>query len=120
MSPELLTALLGGGGLGAIAAAVVAGLFSRRKLGAEATEIITKAASGVVERLEAELARVTNERGAMRDELEQVRREWTAERLVWRQVLTIHAAWDTLAIGKLTECGVVIQAPPPLYPPTDP
>jgi len=121
MSAELVVAVLGVGGLSAIIGAVVTGLFSKRKLGAEATEIITKAAAGVVTNLQAEIDRqvglrekqVTDHAAAMKtlmdghaDEMNEVRR-----------VLQLHVAWDAIAIAKMADVGIELPPPPPLLPP---
>lgn len=117
---QLVVAILGAGGLGAIAAAVITGLFSKRKLGAEATEIITKAAAGVVTNLESENKRqavridrmIEEHRTAMRalvdshaEEMEEVRR-----------VLQLHVAWDAIAIAKMASLGEEMPPAPPLLP----
>lgn len=118
---QILITALGAGGLGAIIAAVVTGLFSKKKLGAEATEIITKAASGVVISIEAELKRSVEGRTADRSEFEEAIAELKAaharEMEEVRQVLQLHVAWDALAIAKLAEVGVDLPLAPPLLPP---
>lgn len=120
MSAAILAAVLGAGGLGAILAAIVTGLFSKRKLGAEATEIITKAAAGVVTNLQDELVRqqgvntalVAKHTAAMdalveshAEEMEEVRR-----------VLQLHVAWDAIAIAKMADVGIDLPPAPPLLP----
>jgi len=95
---------LTGAGVGVVLAAIIAGLFSRRKLSAEATEIITKAASGVVERLEAEVTRVTADNAALRA---QVQRQEVA--------LGVHSFWDRQAYDILAQQGIELPPPPPLY-----
>lgn len=117
---ELVIGLLGGGGIASIAAAIVAGLFSKRKLGAEATEIITKAASGVVERLEAEVHRVERARedAALQHRLDMaaVMEAHDQEMADVRRVLQLHVAWDAIAIARLGELGVDLPPAPPLLP----
>jgi hypothetical protein len=107
MNPALIVAILGAGGLGAIVAAVVTGLFSKRKLGAEATEIITKAAAGVVTSLQGELARSEAARlvqeAGYRHEIEKIKGEHAREMDDVRRVLQLHVAWDAIAIAKLGE-----------------
>lgn len=111
---QILVYLLGAGGIGAIITAVIAGLFSKRKLGAEATEIITKAASGVVTSIEAELGRSKEARAADRVEFEteleacralreKEQRDHESELLEIRRVLQLHVAWDAVAIAAYTE-----------------
>lgn len=118
---QILIAALASAGLGAVIAAVVTGLFSKKKLGAEATEIITKAASGVVERIEAELARErerrTTERTEHREQIERMERDHCSERDEWRRVLQLHVAWDAIAIARMAEVGIELPPAPPLTPP---
>lgn len=120
MSTDLIVGLLGGGGLAAIAAAVITGLFSKRKLSAEATEIITKAASGVVERLEAEVHRVERARedAALQHRLDMaaVMEAHDQEMADVRRVLQLHVAWDAIAIARLGELGIDLPPAPPLLP----
>jgi len=133
MTTDLIVAILGGTGLGAVAGAVVNGMFSKRKLGAEATEIITQAASGVVKDVTAELERKSIEMARMRSEhseqLVQMRQEHNSqlERILAdhieemdavRVVLQLHVAWDAVAIQELGRIGITLPEPPPLYPPS--
>jgi uncharacterized membrane protein YebE (DUF533 family) len=116
----IVVAALSAGGLGAILAAVVGGLFSKRKLGAEATEIITKAAAGVVTDLRSELDRIVLARKADQAEHEKTIEEMAAahvkERGEFMRVLQLHVAWDAIAIAKLGELGVELPPAPPLTP----
>jgi uncharacterized protein YlxW (UPF0749 family) len=146
MSTELVIGLLGVGGLSAIIASIVTGLFSKRKLGAEATELITRAAGSVVKSLEDQLRRQEEQREADRREhaqeiaevarkreedraerareiaeferkLEEVREVHSIEIEDWRQTLQLHVAWDHLAMHRLAERGVILPDAPPLTPP---
>lgn len=118
MSGALLAALLGTGGLGAIVAAIVTGLFSKRKLGAEATEIITKAAAGVVTNLQDELQRqvrrnevlVNDHRSAVASLVDSHEKELAEV----RRVMRLHAAWDLMAISRLADQGISLPKPPDL------
>ena len=118
--PTSFIALLGGGGIGAILVAIITGLFSRRKLGAEATEIITKAAAGVVTSLEAEVRRQADARRLDAERHNRERAEMAAahvaERQEWQRVLQLHAAWDAIAIARLAEVDVALPPTPPLTP----
>lgn len=120
MSPETIVAFLGAGGLGAIVAAIVAGLFSKKKLGAEATEIITKAAAGVVTSLEAEIRRVEKARedAALQHRLDlaAVMEAHDFELEEVRRVLQLHVAWDVLVKAKAAEHGIELPDVPPLLP----
>lgn len=114
MESDVLVQLLGSAALAAIAGAIINGIINRRKLGAEATEIITKAASGVVERLEAERARIANENVILRERVTALEAREDAD----RAVLQLHAAWDHLAVQALARAGITdLPQPPPLSPP---
>lgn len=126
-SAQILIGILGAGGLGAIATAVITGLFSKKRLGAEATEIITKAAAGVVTNLESEIDRQKEAREELVAEHSEERREWqrkieelaeahVAERKEWQRVLQLHVSWDAIAIAKMAEFGVDLPPTPPLLP----
>lgn len=125
---QVLVAALGAGSIGAVLAALVTGLFTKRKLGAEATEIITKAASGVVESLNAEVARVNTRLSTALSEHEADRARHARERAADRarftreledrdRVLQLHVAWDMLVRAKLAEHDIDVPEPPPLKPP---
>lgn len=115
MNSDTLVGLLGGGGVGVIIAAVIAGLFSRRKLGAEATQIITEAASGVVTRLEGQLERSDKQ-------MRRVIQDFENERAEWIRVLQLHVSWDHIAIAKVNALSPNDPLPPapPVYPPNTP
>lgn len=125
------------GGFAVVLAAVVNGVMSRRKIGAEATEIITKAASGVVERLEDELERQVLALGLKETNIEALkervrfletheaqhhldRLNWDDERSEWREYLQAHVSFDYMMIERLRVLDPEghIPQPPPLYPPT--
>ena len=120
MSSDILVAVLGTAGVSTVIAAIVTGLFSKRKLGAEATEIITKAATSVVTNLQGELARqqsvntelvrehkehITSLLASHAEEMEEVRR-----------VLQLHVSWDAIAIARMAEVGIDLPPAPPLLP----
>lgn len=122
MSTDLVVAILASTSIGAIVSSIIAGVFSKKKLGADATEVITRAASGVVERLEAEVKRGAADRARevseLTHELARVKAEWAKEREDWRRVNQLHVAFDVLAIAKLAEAGIELgMEPPPLLPP---
>ena len=105
-------AVLGSSVLASILGAIVAGFFNRRKLGADATQVLTDAASGVVQRLEEENKRIiaSNRDLAKRvSDLEQEMRKMTA-------AITVHQDWDRRAARKLRANGIQIEDPPPLSP----
>ena len=100
-----LTGILTSAVVAAVLAAVVTGLFTRRKLSAEATKIITDAASGVVADLRAERAT---------DQLEL--RGLKAENRTQAAALRVHSVWDRKAYEALQRQGIDLPEPPPLYP----
>lgn len=122
MSPDIVVAVLGAGGLSAIIGAAVTGMFSKKKLGAEATEIITKAAASVVTNMQADLDRQMARNRTMVDEHRTQMADLCAahaqEMAEVRRVLQLHVAWDAIAIAKMSEIGVTLPPAPPLLPPT--
>lgn len=121
MNPAIIAALLGAGGFGAIVAAIVAGLFSKRKLGAEATEIITKAAAGVVTNMQAEIDRQVRRNDELINshvrDMQAIVSSHEREMDDVRRVLQLHVAWDAIAIARMAEVGVDLPPAPPLLPP---
>lgn len=125
MEPQVVVGLLSAG-ITAVIVAVLNAIFNRRKLSAEATEIITKAAAGTVEQvvkdnesLRTRLAKVEAELEAMRatqslvDQRERAHQE-IEERYRWHL-----ERWHRYA-GRLIEeirtLGGVVEDPPPLFP----
>lgn len=110
---------LGGIGIGAVLVAIVTGLFSKRKLSAEATKIITDAASGVVEIQKAELARVvaSNVLLAGKVEAQQIQLDEIQRAVrIQAEILAIHAFWDQQAVTVARDHGISLPEPPPLHP----
>lgn len=117
------------GALASVVGTVISVMANRKKLGAEATEVITKAASGVVANFEKDNERLrTSDRDKTAqisnledrvDDLENEQRAWEHEREDWLRVLQLHAAWDALAIAKLREAmpPIDLPDPPPLRAP---
>lgn len=113
-----------GVGIGGILLALVNGLFTKRKLSAEATKIITDAASGVVQNLRDENARVIASNTVLgvkvaeltvKVEHQQVQIE-QGQRIqrVQSEALAVHAFWDQQAVSICAEQGINLPAPPPL------
>lgn len=127
----LFAQLLASGALATVLAAVINGVMNRRKLGAEATQIITDAASSVVTRLEQENAREHQANRDLRVEVKALRAE--VDRFTARErqrdedmrnlvvTLQIHAAWDFAVLEALEKTGDGefrrLRPPPPLLPP---
>jgi hypothetical protein len=120
MDSTVLVAILGTGGFSAIAAAVITGLFSKRKLGAEATQIIASAAASVVTDLRAEVDRqkaVTVDLVAEhKTHIETLMASHAEEIEEFRRVLQLHVAWDAIAIAEMAKMGVELPPAPPLLP----
>lgn len=107
---QILAAL----GAGGILTAAVNGYLNRRKLGAEATKIITDAAASTVKDVREDNARLR----ARVETLEQREDSWEIERKAWRDVLMLHAAFDHVVVQRLKDAGITdLPDPPPLYPP---
>lgn len=114
-SAQVVLSLLGSSSVVAVATTVITAIFNKRKLGADATQIITQAAVGVVDTLKTENARLVARVDAVEVELSDARDKATA----WYRTLQLHVAWDHLSFQKLTELGVADwPEPPPVYPPT--
>lgn len=123
----IIGAVLGSGVIGAI----IAGLFSRKRMSADAAEIITRAASGVVKEMEASLARSEKAAEKLVSDHElataamQRSHEAKMQALIdsheqemeeVRRVLQLHVAWDAIAIAKMAEFDVILPPAPPLLP----
>ena len=121
----LLDLLFSAGGA-AIIAALITAIVNRRKLSAEATEIITKAAAGTVENImkdnaalrerqalqEAQIARLTiaieaAEKRERHQAVSEERYRWHLDR--WHR-------YTTRVIDELRAMGGSIEDPPPLWP----
>jgi hypothetical protein len=115
VSTVLVLQLLGSAVVASVIGAIINGILNRKKLGAEATEIITKAASGVVRDI-----REDNERLRRRvSELEIQASEWAIEKQEWKDVLILHGAWDLMATSAVNQAipPIELPPPPPLTPP---
>lgn len=129
----LLVAALSSGGLATIVASIVSARSSKKKLGADATEAIQRAASGVVADLERQYARAVAELDAARKEhreqmlglaaehteaVRQLTVDQAEEREQWKHLLQLHVAWDWMAIEKLATADppIVLPDPPPILP----
>lgn len=117
---ELFVYVLGAGGLGAIITAIIAAVSSKRKLGAEATKIITDAAAGVVTNMQQEIDRQKRQndedRADHRAAIQTLMFNHAEEMEEVRRVLQLHVAWDAIAIAKMADFGVQLPPAPPLTP----
>ncbi|WP_155293633.1 hypothetical protein [Rhodococcoides fascians] len=75
MNADLAVAVLTSAGVCAIVSALIGGLFSRRKMSAEATSIITTAAGSFVEQVQADNATLRSENKDLKTQLEELRTE---------------------------------------------
>lgn len=129
MSAQVLVGILGVSGLSGIAAAIITAIASRRKLGAEATQIIANAAAGVTQsvtaelhRLEAEMAdlraehiaALTELRKQHREQLQRIYGDRAQELDNIRNIINLHVAWDMVVIQRVAAVGVELPPPPPL------
>lgn len=104
-------------GIGGVLAAVITGLFSRRKLSADATKIITDAASGVVAELRTELGRAAQANALLTGKVEAGQLIQTQQQEHLRsidQAVAMHVLWDRQAYATLRESGIELPEPPPL------
>ena len=109
--------LLAAFGLGSVFVSIITGLFSRRKLSAEATKIITGAASEVVEIQKAELARVIASNTLLNGKVDAQQIQLNDMQNTLRTqaaALEVHAFWDLQAVGIAREHGIDLPPPPPL------
>lgn len=108
---------IAGFGVGTIVVAIVMGLFNKRKLSAEATKIITDAASGVVAIQSAELARMLADNTLLHGEVNALKIEQAGDR-EWRrkvdQMLAMHGLWDAQVVEMASAAGIELPPSPPL------
>lgn len=120
MDSSLIVAILGAGGFSAVLAAIITGLFSKRKLGAEATQIIASAAASVVTDLRLEIDRQKAASASLISEhkahIETLMASHAEEIEEFRRVLQLHVAWDAIAIAKMADLGIELPPAPPLLP----
>lgn len=105
--------------LGVILAAVVVAMFNRRKLGADATEIITRAAAGVVDDLREDREKERLEHAETRREFAKYRLESRRENRVLKDAIRTHLFWDTMILDVLKKQGIHDLPPPPSLFPAD-
>lgn len=104
-------------GVGGVLVAVINGLFSKRKLSADATKIITEAASGVVERLKDENLRMNTELAQVRAEQASARQRETERDRRERErdhAILLHGYWDQQVFTMARDQGLTLPEPPPL------
>jgi hypothetical protein len=108
---------LAGFGVGAIVIAILNGLFNKRKLSAEATKIITDAASGTVKDLREENQRIVAQNATQGAQIAAMQSEQATQREHQRQVeqvLAMHGMWDRQVVEIARQHDIELPAPPPL------
>lgn len=116
MSDEILRWLTSFG-LAGVLLALVNGLFAKRKLSAEATQIITEAASGTLKDVRDENTRLIGRLTAAETRLDAVERENQRQSDHLRQtdaLIVVHGEWDRQAFYAAKERGLTLPEPPPL------
>jgi hypothetical protein len=120
------TALLAAAGIGGVIAAMVNAVANRRKLGNEATAILTNAAGGIVDRLDKDnavlrerLDKNEKELKTLRDAQElSDRRDRAAEMIQerWRWHMDRWHRYSSRLADELRALGGTIEDPPPMWP----
>lgn len=108
---------LGAFGAGAVVLAFVNGMFGKRKLSAEATKIITEAATGTLRDVRDENTRL------LARQIQHETRLDSAERRLGEQaehqrktdaLIVVHGEWDRQAFYAAKSKGIQLPEPPPL------
>lgn len=116
MSGEVLrwvTAL----GVAGILSTLINGLLGKRKLSAEATKIITDAASGTLKDVRDENVRLLARQATTEARLDAVERENRQQAEHQRQtdaLIVVHGEWDRQAFYAAKSRGLTLPEPPPL------
>lgn len=116
MDGELLPLVVGSSGVTAVVVAVITAIVNRRKLSAEATNIISQAAGGVVERLENENIRLTtaNDKLTVRvADLEKRERQRDHRDHLFEEQVRMHQVYDEGLAIRLRNAGITDVPPPP-------
>lgn len=119
VSNALVGQILGSVVLAALVGAAINGFLNRRKLGAEATEIITKAASSVVSDVRVDNERLRVELGEVKAQVVILTSKVDASRVreeAWQEYARDHDQWDRVALPRLREIDPSFPDPPPLVP----
>lgn len=121
---DILPLLLGAGGA-TIIAAIVNAVFNRRKLSAEATQIITQAAAGTVENIMKDNASLRLELGEVKAKMieltaivelsEQRERHFTITEERYRWHMQQWHSYCTRLANRMRAAGLEVEDPPPLW-----
>lgn len=122
---DLIPLLLGAGGA-TIIAAIVNAVMNRKKLGAEATQIIAQAAAGTVENIMKDNAALRTEMSELRTKIthltaivelsEQRERIHTITEERYRWHMQQWHNYCTRMATKMRDAGLEVEDPPPLWP----
>lgn len=117
LDPQIVFQFLSSGAVVAVITAMITGVINRKRLGAEATSIITQAAGGMVKTLQDDNARLRAEYATMRierDEQEDRERERDRRDEQLRKALEAHGEWDRQVAAMLRGAGLDVPPPPTL------
>jgi len=112
---DLLFQLFGSAALAAVLGAVVNGVVNRRKLGAEATSIITQAAGGIVATLQADNIRLRAEAVVLKaqvDEFVKTDRRRGRRDDQMRRAFQAQSDYSTMCAHIMRAAGIEIADPP--------
>lgn len=104
-------------GVAGVLLALVNGLFGKKKLSAEATKIITDAASGTLKDVRDENTRLIARQAATEarlDAVEQVNRDQAEHQRQTDALIVVHGEWDRQAFYAAKSKGIQLPEPPPL------
>jgi hypothetical protein len=104
-------------GVAGVLLAVVNGLFGKRKLSAEATKIITDAASGTLKDVRDENVRLLARTATLESRVTAVEHENQQQARHLRQtdaLIVVHGEWDRQAFYAARNKGIDLPEPPPL------
>lgn len=116
MSSEVLRWLTSLGVAGVLVA-LVNGLFGKRKLSAEATKVITEAASGTLKDMRDENTRLVARQVTTEARLDTAERRITEQAEHQRKtdaLIVVHGEWDRQAFYAARSKGITLPEPPPL------
>jgi hypothetical protein len=122
VSWELLVALLGSAGVGAVTKTVVERWMGRRTARVEDAARLSGASLELLEPYREELRLVRGEARALREEVLELRGELTALKQSQLEHFTLvhtHMLWDHEVVRELASRGVSVGSPPPLIPQRD-
>lgn len=104
-------------GIGAVLVVLLQGLFGRRKLSAEATKIITDAASGTLKDLREENTRLLARQVTTEARLDAAEHRLAVQDEHQRMtdaLIVTHGEWDRQAFYAAKQKGITLPEPPPL------